>query len=80
MADTCRGLDASVPAEIREILKLYVRVKLRTDRGKHLDDDKAYCLLELLGEKRCGPDAPLTACNLQGGLVKTTTLNPKNEI
>jgi len=76
VANTCRGLDASVPPEIKDVLEQLIRKGRCKRRGDYLDGgdpdpfvapSKAYCLMELLGDVRCDPeDRPLAICRYQG--------------
>lgn len=56
MSNSCGGLDDSVPGEVEEALKAYIK---KTKPRKHLDqgdqnDDMTYsCLLEDCGGQRC---------------------------
>lgn len=56
MSNSCGGLDSSVPDEIAEVMKTYIK---RTNPRPYLDktddgpDGKCSCLLEDLGGARC---------------------------
>lgn len=56
MADTCRGLDASAPQPVLDLVRTSVKRKNKHIVGKDSLDAGDYCLLDLLDGQCCGKD------------------------
>lgn len=82
MANTCRGLDASAPKEVLDVLRANVArwgKKRGGPSGEQLDGGD-YCLMDLLSGPRCActNDKPSTC--IYGPIVNVGKSDPKKKV